>query len=323
MSPERISAGCGAAEAGAYSGYSYPSDIWGLGLSLLALALGRHPLAHVRTVWDVLAMQDAGDYQVPSLRVEQQASGRPRFTAAMCDFIECCLRRDPADRLSAEGLLAHPFLVPPLPLVSPSPLPLPSPQSVSDLISSTSDRTALRLMTAVLLRLNPYLHEKHSSTFDLRVGVDAVMSPVAPIGLSAWQLSRLCAQLPGMSQQRAQALQSQATDALVGAHATRVAAVVRAQAMRDERPKAKWREGLQAEQGVASESGMQSSQQSRRARSEVERGQTGTRRKAAKSKNRGGRRGGGASEVKDGARKEREDARAQRRVARKKQPGGD
>ena len=39
------------------SGYSYPADIWGLGLSILALALGRNPVTRARTVWDVLAAQ--------------------------------------------------------------------------------------------------------------------------------------------------------------------------------------------------------------------------------------------------------------------------
>ena len=39
-------------------GYSYPADVWGLGLSLLALALGKPPLTgRMRSVWDVLAAQ--------------------------------------------------------------------------------------------------------------------------------------------------------------------------------------------------------------------------------------------------------------------------
>jgi len=109
MSPERISAGCG--QTG--EGYSYPADIWGLGLSLLALALGRHPLAHVRTVWDVLAYQDAVD-ALPSLRSANTSDGdvsrRPTYTADLCDFVECCLQRDPSLRLNADELLRHPFM---------------------------------------------------------------------------------------------------------------------------------------------------------------------------------------------------------------------
>ena len=91
MSPERVSAGCGqrtpvqqeqedqrapvvvseraACGDGEASGeeegpglvenegYSYPADVWGLGMSLLALALARHPLRSVRNVWDMLALQ--------------------------------------------------------------------------------------------------------------------------------------------------------------------------------------------------------------------------------------------------------------------------
>ena len=47
MSPERL-AGCD---------YSYPADIWSLGLTLIQLASGKHPYAKLHdkaTFWDVL-----------------------------------------------------------------------------------------------------------------------------------------------------------------------------------------------------------------------------------------------------------------------------
>ena len=100
MAPERLGAGAapcggnGAGEAGASvgghgegtggedgsrsdEGYSYPADVWGLGLSLLALALGQPPLAgRVRSVWDVLAAQVLFRYPTRS-----QGIVRPRMLA--------------------------------------------------------------------------------------------------------------------------------------------------------------------------------------------------------------------------------------------------
>jgi len=91
MSPERV----------AREDYSYPADIWGLGLSLLTLALGRNPLAKYTEFWDVAtAIQED---RLPSLRPEEG------FSAELGDLVECCLRKDPKMRLTAEQLLRHPF----------------------------------------------------------------------------------------------------------------------------------------------------------------------------------------------------------------------
>ena len=78
MAPERLSGGSSSPYGGGHGiglntkgndgddhdrhveeeGYSYPADVWGLGLSLLALALGKPPLTgRMRSVWDVLAAQ--------------------------------------------------------------------------------------------------------------------------------------------------------------------------------------------------------------------------------------------------------------------------
>lgn len=58
MSPERLLG----------QPYSYASDIWGLGLSLLALALGRAPLAAKGGYWGVL--QCVRDGAAPTLPAE-------------------------------------------------------------------------------------------------------------------------------------------------------------------------------------------------------------------------------------------------------------
>ncbi len=61
MSPERLLG----------QPYSYASDIWGLGLSLLALALGRAPLAAKGGYWAVLqqCMKEAGGAAAPAAGV--------------------------------------------------------------------------------------------------------------------------------------------------------------------------------------------------------------------------------------------------------------
>ncbi|KAK9820835.1 hypothetical protein WJX81_001306 [Elliptochloris bilobata] len=92
MSPERINS----------EPYSFPSDIWSLGLTLLECATGRYP-------YDA----SAGPLQL-MIQVVEEAVPLPAPGACsedVRDFVRQCMRKDPLQRPSAEGLLSHPFIL--------------------------------------------------------------------------------------------------------------------------------------------------------------------------------------------------------------------
>eukprot|EP00316_Scyphosphaera_apsteinii_P016401 CAMPEP_0119319764 /NCGR_PEP_ID=MMETSP1333-20130426/50320_1 /TAXON_ID=418940 /ORGANISM="Scyphosphaera apsteinii, Strain RCC1455" /LENGTH=396 /DNA_ID=CAMNT_0007326257 /DNA_START=111 /DNA_END=1301 /DNA_ORIENTATION=+ len=95
MSPERITA----------SAYSYDSDVWSLGITVLELATGVFPYAPTPRpqrlgFWDLL------DFIVESPPPSPPASFSHHFHM----FIGACLQKRPECRSSATDLLAHPFL---------------------------------------------------------------------------------------------------------------------------------------------------------------------------------------------------------------------
>ncbi|CAM9163195.1 unnamed protein product, partial [Phaeothamnion confervicola] len=92
MSPERIS----------NESYSYPSDIWSLGLVVVTLARGAFPLATGGGYWAVFQAIQEG----PSPALDPAV-----FGADLCDFCAAMLQRDPRGRASARKLLRHPFLL--------------------------------------------------------------------------------------------------------------------------------------------------------------------------------------------------------------------
>lgn len=92
MAPERIDGGS----------YSYPSDIWAFGLSMLTLSLGHLPINVAGGFWSIL--ESVRDNPPPRLPPEGDWSDEFR------DFIAVSLVRDPAERHTAEQLLEHPFL---------------------------------------------------------------------------------------------------------------------------------------------------------------------------------------------------------------------
>ncbi|CAM9862627.1 unnamed protein product, partial [Discosporangium mesarthrocarpum] len=89
MSPERIN----------QEPYSYPSDIWSLGLVVMTLAMGKHPLPK-----DYWAMRQVLDGPLPQLPKGE------RYSEELQNFVGGMLRRDPEERLTAVELLEHPFL---------------------------------------------------------------------------------------------------------------------------------------------------------------------------------------------------------------------
>lgn len=92
MSPERITS----------EPYSFPADIWGLGLSLMTVALGRFPLNAAGGYWGLV--RSIKNEPCPSLP-------RARFSAELVDFVDACLAKDPRLRPSADALLEHPFIL--------------------------------------------------------------------------------------------------------------------------------------------------------------------------------------------------------------------
>eukprot|EP00624_Nannochloropsis_granulata_P003119 evm.model.NODE_25904_length_47336_cov_19.557947.9 len=91
MSPERIMG----------QGYSFEADIWGLGLSILAVAVGAFPLKQsTPCYWGLVhAVCDSPAPEVPAC-----------FSSQFRDFIEQCLVKDPEQRASSQALLSHPFI---------------------------------------------------------------------------------------------------------------------------------------------------------------------------------------------------------------------
>ena len=91
MSPERISG----------EAYSYASDLWSFGLSILAVALGKYPLNTEGGYWGLLH----------NLKYEPSPTlPEDEFSPEFCDFINLCLNKDPNERPSCRELLDHPFL---------------------------------------------------------------------------------------------------------------------------------------------------------------------------------------------------------------------
>ena len=98
MAPERVAGGR----------YTFLSDVWSLGLTIHAVALGKYPYysgmdgaAKKNNYWALL-------HSIQEQPVPQPAS--PPFSAEFVDFISVACEKDPAQRYSAQRLLYHRFL---------------------------------------------------------------------------------------------------------------------------------------------------------------------------------------------------------------------
>jgi len=93
MSPERLGG----------KPYSFASDIWSLGITLVECALGQYPYtAYTGSNYFVLLSQIINDAppQLPT----------GTFSAEFRDFISECLYKEPEWRPSAQQMLLHPFI---------------------------------------------------------------------------------------------------------------------------------------------------------------------------------------------------------------------
>ncbi len=95
MAPERLEQ---------TANYSFSSDVWSLGLSVVGCALGKENPWSLKstdmTVFELLGHIAGGD--VPTLPSKYSLSAR--------DFVQQCLTRDPDLRPTCKDLLRHPFL---------------------------------------------------------------------------------------------------------------------------------------------------------------------------------------------------------------------
>jgi len=95
MSPERIQG----------HAYSYDSDVWSFGITLLELATASFPYPHERhgkrlSFWDLLdAIVESPPPEAPV-----------HFSREFHSFVGACLRKEPSQRTSSSDLLAHPLL---------------------------------------------------------------------------------------------------------------------------------------------------------------------------------------------------------------------
>lgn len=85
--------------------YSFPGDIWSLGLTLLAVVKGRFPLYSNETetlgYWDLFRLICEEEPPVPG----------DNFSVEFNMFIAACLQKDPSMRPTAAMLMQHPFFL--------------------------------------------------------------------------------------------------------------------------------------------------------------------------------------------------------------------
>lgn len=94
MSPERITG----------ETYSFSSDVWSFGLTMLAVAFGKFPINSDSMSGGYWGMMRAITDDPPPLP-------GPEFSASFNEFIDLCLQKEPKKRASAASLLEHLFVV--------------------------------------------------------------------------------------------------------------------------------------------------------------------------------------------------------------------
>lgn len=82
--------------------YSFSADIWSLGVLIIELSTGLHPFIDViDRAYEILMSCE------PPPRIPNNG----KFSKELCNFVECCLQINPKDRLSAEQLILHPWIL--------------------------------------------------------------------------------------------------------------------------------------------------------------------------------------------------------------------
>lgn len=82
------------------NGYSFPSDIWSLGLVVHELALGYHPFEEAKDYMHILEM----------VRNRLIKPLPDTLSDGLWNFIDLCLQIDPKERPSVLDLIEHPWI---------------------------------------------------------------------------------------------------------------------------------------------------------------------------------------------------------------------
>ena len=92
MSPERL----------ANLEYSFPSDVWSLGIVVYEMATGEHPYGLTDTPIEIENL--INNFPAPSLQ------GSSIVSAELANFVSRCLQKNPDDRSLAKDLALDPFV---------------------------------------------------------------------------------------------------------------------------------------------------------------------------------------------------------------------
>lgn len=93
MAPERVHS----------SGYSYASDLWGVGIIAYVCATGKMPFESEFGKDGFWGVVQAVEEEVPQLDSNS-------YSPELIDFVDQCLKRDPTERPTAQDHLNHPFV---------------------------------------------------------------------------------------------------------------------------------------------------------------------------------------------------------------------
>jgi len=85
--------------------YDGKADIWSLGITLIELATGRPPHAHIPPMQ---VMQKIVEWDAPTLD-SSSPHGR-EFSGPFTSFVSLCLQKDPSQRATVPQLLRHEFV---------------------------------------------------------------------------------------------------------------------------------------------------------------------------------------------------------------------
>ena len=120
MSPERFQA----------EKFSFPSDIWSLGLVVLECYLGSFPIVGSKNGYVAAAhpfypslcelpreisliLSACSYWDIMNKIVNDEPPSFPAgcgASAEMCDFVACCLKKDPAERATVSQLMEHAWI---------------------------------------------------------------------------------------------------------------------------------------------------------------------------------------------------------------------